>query len=142
MKNLSKLIARFARFGVLHREAVKNDMEAVERLARKGFVRRILKSGRVFYELTEKSLPLLEHHRRRLGEEAMLLAEIEKGSPFYSALEGDLRFLDEADPRASDFTFLGDWRIFRPTVPAQLELAKLRFYRDRVPARHRQRRAA
>jgi hypothetical protein len=137
--NLSyqSIVKRFSRHGVLHREAVKNDRVALGRLVRKGFVRKAYRSGRLFYELTEKALPLLEGQRMKLLEDARMHALIEGQSAFFRALLEDVRFLDEASPEAEAFVFLGDWQLNRPVVPAQLELARLRFYRDRVPRRTR-----
>ncbi|MFA4972244.1 MAG: hypothetical protein WC683_06495 [bacterium] len=131
------IIRRFARHGVLHREAVKNDLAALNQLIHQGFVRKAYKSGRLFYELTEKALPLLERQRIKLLEDARMHSLIDGQSAFFRALLEDVRFLDEASPEAEDFIFLGDWQLNRPVVSSQLELAKLRFYRDRVPRRTR-----
>ena len=131
------IIRRFARHGVLHREAVKNDRAALNRLMRMGFVRKAYESGRLFYELTDKALPLLERQRIKLLEDARMHSLIEGRSTFFRALLEDVRFLDEKSPEAEDFMFLGDWQLNRPVVSSQLELARLRFYRDRVPKRTR-----
>lgn len=122
---------------MLHREAVKNDLVAIEHLLRMGFVQKTYKSGRLFYELTDKALPLLEHQRIKLLEDARMHSLIDGRSAFFRALLGDVRFLDEKSPEADEFMFLGDWQLTRPVVPSQLELAKLRFYRDLVPKRIR-----
>ena len=130
-----RLVARFARYGVLHREAVKNDLTTLNKLVRNELVQKTYKSGRVFYELTEKALPLLEHQRKKLLEEVQMKALLETRGTFYSSLLNDVRFLDEKKPEAKEFLFLGDWQLVRPVVTPQLELAKLRFYKDLVPER-------
>lgn len=134
---LSILLSKFARYGVLHREAVKNEMAVLKRLLRGGFAAKAYKQGRVFYELTEKALPLLEYHRKKLLAEAGIRACLPKAPAFYSAFLEDVRFVDEKSAEARDFLFLGDWQLVRPLVPAQLELAKHRFYREKVPERRR-----
>ena len=131
------MIRRFARHGVLHREAVKNDRAALGRLMRLGFVRKAYRSGRLFYELTEKAIPLLERQRIKLLEDARIHSIIERRSTFFRALLEDVRFLDETRPEAEEFLFLGDWQLIRPVVSSQLSLAQLRFYRDHVPKRTR-----
>ena len=133
----SRLLTKFARLGVLHREAVKNDLSALRRLVRAGFVQKVYKSGRVFYELTERALPLLESQRKKLLEEVAMRAHLDSRNKVYDALSKDVRFLDEKRPEAKAFLFLGDWQLHRPVVPSQLELAKLRFYQDHVPIRVR-----
>lgn len=134
---LSILLAKFARYGVLHREAVKNELTALKRLLRGGFVAKSYKQGRVFYELTEKALPLLEHHRKKLLAEAGMRACLPKAPAFYSALLEDVRFVDEKSAEAREFLLLGDWQLVRPLVPAQLTLAKHRFYSEKIPERKR-----
>jgi len=131
---ISRLFARFSRYGVLRREEVKNDLAALQKLVRAGFVQKAMKSGRVFYELTEKSLPLLEQQRRVLMEELRLRSLLD---PRLVLLTEDIRFLDEQSAEADTFRLLGDWQLTRPVVAAELELAKLRFYRERVPRRTR-----
>ena len=132
--NLSRLFARFSRYGVLRREEVKNDLAALHSLVRAGLVQRAMKSGRVFYELTEQSLPLLEQQRRILLEELRLRSLLD---PRLVPLTDDVRFLDEQSPEADVFRLLGDWQLKRSVVASQLELAKLRFFRERVPERTR-----
>lgn len=140
--NMSGLFARFCRYGVLHRDDVKNDLPALKRLIREGLVNKVYRQGRVFYELTEKALPMVEIFRKIVLEEAHLRSLLDPRSPFYSALIEDLRFLDEHSPEAESFIFLGDWQIKSPVVPAQLELAKLRFYSHKVTKRRRLKKAA
>lgn len=123
------IIARFAQKGVLHREKVKNDLNVVNRLLRLGLLRKVHRNRKVFYELTEKSVPLLEARRKAMLEELKILASIHKSPSVFHFLIGDIRFLDEKHKAAKQFRFLGDWQIKRPVVPAQLELAKLRFYK-------------
>ena len=131
------IIRRFARHGVLHREAVKNDRAALGQLMRLGFVRKAYRNGRLFYELTEKAIPLLELQRIKLLEDARMHSIIEGRSAFFHALLDDVRFLDDTSTEAKEFLFLGDWQLTRPVVSSQLSLAQLRFYRNRVPKRTR-----
>lgn len=138
--NKLRLFARFSQRGVLHREEVKNDPDALVRLSRAGFVQKVFRSGRVFYELTPASLLLLEQHRKKMLEEVKLRAMLEKNNPHLSSLLSDVRFLDEKNPVAREFLFLGDWQLTRPVVLSQLELAKLRFY-QKVPERRRKKAA-
>lgn len=135
MDNTVNIIKKIAQNGVLHRDEVKNDMEVIAKLKRRGLLRRVHHGKKVFYELTEKALPILELRRRAILEEARLLARLHKPPSIYHALLDDVRFLDENHPDAEYFKFLGDWQLRRPTVPAQLELAKLRYYK-----RHSERR--
>lgn len=131
---LLRLLTRFSRHGVLGREEVKNDLAAVRKLIRSGSARKVYRSGRVFYELTEKSLPLLDQRRRIILEEWRLRSLLD---PRLVAPDEDVRFLDEQSPEANEFLFLGDWQLKRSVVSAQIELAKLRYYRERVPPRTR-----
>ncbi|MBI2335872.1 MAG: hypothetical protein HYU97_03825 [Deltaproteobacteria bacterium] len=91
-------------------------------------VRKVYRRGRVFYELTEKSIPLLEVLRRQLLEEIKLRQLLYPQSRVYRALLEDLRFLDEKNPRAQEFLFLGDWQLRQPVVPSRLKLSQERFY--------------
>ncbi len=125
---LTKLLAEFSRNGVLHREKVKNNLRDLQKLLRAGLVCKVYKRGRVFFELTERALPLLDLQRKKLVEEARMRALVEGRSPFYTSLLEDLRFFDEKKPMARDFLLLGDWQLLRPVVPSQLELAKFRYY--------------
>lgn len=134
---LLSLLTKFARYGVLHREAVKNELGALKRLLRGGLVAKTYKQGRVFYEVTEKALPLLEYHRKKLLVEAGMRACLPKAPAFYSAFLKDVRFVDEKSAEAKEFLLLGDWQLARPLVPAQLELAKHRFYSEKVLERKR-----
>lgn len=137
-----KLLARFCQYGVLRRDEVKNDIQMLKRLIRVGLVNKVHREGRVFYELTQKALPMVEIFRKMILEEVHLRLMLNPRSPFYSALIEDLRFLDENCPEAQSFMLLGDWQIRSPVVPAQLELAKLRFYSNNVPKRRRLQKAA
>lgn len=136
-EEIFRLVSHFATYGVLHREGVKNNFPALHQLMKQRFVSKTYKNGRVFYELAPKALPLLEQQRKRLLEGAKLMFLLHPHSSVYSSLTGDVRFLDENRPEARDFLFLGDWQLQRPVVPSQLELAKLRFYTEKVPPRIR-----
>lgn len=128
LNQIYKLFSKLARAGVLHREELKNDLYVLRSLVDQAFVKKAYKKGKVFYELTEKALPLLERHRKVLLEQAKTLAELSPRSKVYRALLEDLRFLDEKNPRSQDFLFLGDWQLQRPVVPSQLKLAQYRYY--------------
>ena len=120
---------KLGRFGVLPRSAVKNGRLSLRPLLRQKLVRKVHKKGRVFYEITEKGLPLLDSFRELLLRRAVLQNQVTSNAKFYRALLEDLRFLDEHHPMAHEFQFLGDWQLRRPVVPSQLELSKARFYR-------------
>ena len=122
------LLEKLFNFGVLPRSAVKNDRERLKDLLHRKFVRRVSRKGRVFYELTEKSLPLLEEHRQVLFHQTRLQFKLTPHAKLYRALLGELRFLDEKNPGAARYRLLGDWHLTRPVAPSQLELAKLRYY--------------
>ena len=135
--SFENILKRFARFGVVHREAVKNDHAALKHLINQGFARKAYRSGRVFYELTEKALPLLECQRRKLLEDARMHAIIDERSAVHRALLDDVRFLNEKNPEARRFLFLGDWQLKEPVVYSQLQLSQLRFYSGHMPRRTR-----
>lgn len=126
-----RLLLRFARFGVLHREEVKNNLSVVKQLVRAGVAQKVFRRGKVFYELTPKALPLLELQRRLLLDQAAALEHLPRRSSVSAALLHDVRFLDERHPDARHFLFLGDWQLTRPVVPPQLDLAKYRYYKAR-----------
>lgn len=126
------IIRRLAQNGVLHRDEVKNDMKAIERLVYHGLLRKVHRGKKVFYELTGSSVPVLELWRKVLLEEARVLAFLHKPPSVFHALLDDVRFLDEEHDIAEQFRFLGDWQLQRPVVPAQLELAKMRYYQNEI----------
>lgn len=129
MSQNKELFTKFVKTGVLPREQVKNQRAAVQALMRSHFVRKAHKKGHVFYELTENALPLLDHYRKQLLEDAQLQRALHpRRSAFYDALLTDLRFFDTTKPEAKQFQFLGDWRLTNPPLPAQLHLAQLRYY--------------
>lgn len=140
--NIYRLLEHFSRRCVLHRDEVKNDLPALRKLVRKGLVQKVIRNGRVFYELTEKALPLLDHFRKMLLERLALRSFLEQRSSAFPLLREDIRYLDEKSPEAEEFLFLGDWQLTRPVVSAQLQLAKLRFYQERVAPRRRRGKAA
>lgn len=122
---------RFSRHGVLHRDETKNNLLLVARWMRQGFVKKVFRKGEVFYELTEKALPLLDEVRNLLRHQAHLCSKLSPRSQFYKALLGDIRFLDDSKIESSDFLFLGDWRLVPPPNRYQLELSQLRYYQAR-----------
>ena len=124
------LLDKMFQFGVLSRDSVRNNSLELTDLLRKKFVRKVFKKGRVFYELSEKALSLVEEHRHILLHRSKLLLQLQPHAKFYRALLGELRFLDEKHPQAGDYQLLGDWQLTRPAVPSQLELSKLRYYQS------------
>ncbi len=129
------LIKRLSQNGVLHRDGVKNDKSAIKRLVYHGLLRKVHHGKKVFYELTELAIPVLELWRKALLEEIKILALLHKPPSIFHALLDDARFLDEKHDMAEQFKFLGDWQIQRPAVPAQLELAKLRYFQNEIQAK-------
>src|SRR3989338_4245535 len=108
--------------GAVQRDRLKNDLDRVEALRRQGFLQKVYKRGRVFFELTEKALPLLDHVRLKLLEEAKLrFALYPRRKHFYQALLEDVSFFDTSNKEAEDFLFLGDWRLNRPPTKSQLK---------------------
>lgn len=124
------LLEKFFHLGVLSRDEVRNDLFPLRDLLHKKFIRRVSKKGRVFYELTEKAMSLVEEHRQVLLHKAKLLAQVQPHAKLYRALLGELRLLNEKNLGADDYRLLGDWQLTRPTVPSQLALAKLRYYQE------------
>jgi len=126
------IIRRLARNGAIHRDEAKNDMDTIKKLVYHGLLRKFHRGKKVFYELTEFSVPVLELWRRVLLEEARVLAFLHKPPSIFHTLLDDVRFLDERHAVAKQFKFLGDWQLQRPVVPAQLELSKMRYYRNEI----------
>lgn len=124
------LFKKMSGFGVLPRDSTKNAVANLHYLLKNGFARRVSKKGRVYYELTRKALPLLEEYRQVLLHTAFLQNQLTPHAKFYRALLGDLRFLNENNPRAEEFRLLGDWHLTRPVVSSQLRLSQMRYYRE------------
>src|SRR5262245_46387656 len=124
------LIEKMSQFGVLPRNAVKNDRSGLQYLLKNRFARRVSRKGRIFYELTAKALPLLDEYRQVLLHKASLGSLLSPHAKFYHALLEDLRFLDEKNPRAPKFRLLGDWHLKRPVASSQLKLSQMRYYRE------------
>lgn len=122
------LFRKMSRYGVVSRSDTKNDLPALHYFLKNNVARRVVQKRRVFYELTEKALPLLEKRRQVLLHEASLLKQLIPHGKVYRALLEDLRFLDEKNPQAEYFRLLGDWHLLRPVVSSQLALAQLRYY--------------
>lgn len=127
---ICNLFYKMSHLGALPRSAVRNDQANLRYLLKNGLARQVVLKGRVFYELTEKALPLLEEYRQVLLHKASLLNRLTPHAKIYRALVNDLRFLDEKNPRAEEFRLLGDWHLTRPVVPSQLKLAQMRYYRQ------------
>lgn len=124
------LLEKFFKFAVLPRNAVRNYPSKLKDLLHKNLVQKASKKGRVFYELTEKALPLAENYRLMLFHQTKLNAQVTPHAKFYRALLGELRFFNDKHPLALEYQLLGDWQLTRPVVPSQLELAKLRYYQQ------------
>ncbi len=91
-------------------------------------VRRVRKRKRVFYELTQQAIPLLESQRRIFLEQIRQRAFLSPQATIYPALLEDIRFVNERHPMAKEFLFLGNWDLQRPVARFQLELAQHRYY--------------
>ena len=129
--NVFNILQKIVQYGVVHRDEVKHDQKTLKRLLHLGFVTKVYKRGQVFYEFSQKALPLLESYRKELLEQVRMLSSLSPWSKVYSALLGDLRFLDPKNPEAKRFLFLSDWELKWPVVPSQLELSKYRYYEKR-----------
>lgn len=128
------LLNRLAIWGVLHRDQTKNERKALQRFLKKGYVSKVYRKKKVFYQLTEKALPLLEWHRQQLVCRARLEQAFKgRTSRLYSALLGDLRFMDESRKEAESYRFLGDWQLLRPINKYGLTLSQERFYESQLP---------
>ena len=125
---LERLCRKFSQYGVLHRDEPRGYNKDLMKLIRLKFVQKVHKKGRVFYELTEKGLDLLEEHRKMLVCELKKCTQLFPRKHIYKNLLNDPRFIDEKDPIAQKFLFLGDWQFNRPIVKSQLLLAQNRFY--------------
>lgn len=128
-KLIFNVLGKFCMYGVVERKAVRNQLNILKELIRHGYVKKIYKKGFVFYELTEKALPLIEIYRYYLK----VLTEIGihfdlRNRKTYEALFGDVRFLDTETKLAQKFLLLGDWQLTRKIVSAQLLLSKHRYY--------------
>lgn len=132
MCNLLNIIARF---GILHRDQVRNDIAAARFFLRRGFLKKAHVHGKVFYQLTPKALPLLEDHRLSLLFTARAGARLFPRARLYRALLGDLRFLPEDHPEAQRFLLLGDWQLTRPVTATRLELAQWRYLLSHAQSR-------
>lgn len=128
LTEFENLLRKLTKFGVVHRNEVKHFASPLQGLLKKGLVRKVHQRGRVFYEFTDYALPFLEDYRQGLFSLLKNLNEAFPRRKVYSALLGDLRFLDESDPVAEEFRFLGDWQLKEPVVPSQLALAKSKYF--------------
>lgn len=124
------LLEKLFKFGVIPRAAARNYPSELKDLLHKKWVQKARKKGRVFYELTEKAVPLAEEYRLMLFHKTRIKAQVTPHSKFYRSLLGELRFLDDQHPLVLDYQLLGDWQLTRPLVPSQLALAKLRYYQQ------------
>lgn len=131
MNNQLNIFSKFVAFGVVTRAQVKNNLSQLSTLIRARLVKKVYKKGRVFYELTERAVPLLDNYRKKLLEEARLNYQLyPRRRPFYNALLEDVRFLNTSKADAHNFQFLGDWRLQEPPLLPQLQLAKWRLYQE------------
>lgn len=131
MKELNNnLFSKLARYGVMSRDEVRNDAKAVRSLVRRALIKKVYRRGHVFYQLTEKSLSLLDEYRQLLVHQARFFYKLHPRSVFYHFLLEDLRFLDEKKKEARQFLFLGDWQLTRPPNRYQLALSQLRYFEE------------
>ena len=130
-RQLENLFRRFAVYGVLHRDEVRGNEAAVDKLTRLKFVQKVLKRGRVYYELTPKAVQPLELHRKSLLGKVEFRSSLHPKSKVYKALLEDVRFLNTKKVAAQEFQFLGDWQLTLPVRRHQLGLARLRYYEER-----------
>ena len=126
------LFKKLSQNGVLPRQEVRNELAHVRRWQRLGYVKKVFRKGRVYFELTEKALPLLETYRQGLLAKAQVEAQLNPQSNQLKALLHDLRFLDPKSKVAKKYQLLGDWQLCYPVQANHLKLAKLRFY-ERFP---------
>lgn len=127
-KEFENLLRKLTKFGVVHRDEVKHFASHLQGLLKRKLLRKVYRRGKVFYEFTDQALPFLENYRQGLFSRVRNLNEGFPRRKVYSALLGDLRFLDESDPVAEEFRFLGDWQLKEPVVPSQLALAKAKYF--------------
>lgn len=126
----NNIFSLFAKYGVLHRDSVKNYADELSALLRQGFVQKRRLKKAVYYQLTPKALPLLDHYRSALLSSAELQAKLHPRSQFYQSLLTDLRFVSEVDEKAQAYLFLGDWQLRRTPTPLQLELVQTRYFAE------------
>lgn len=125
----SRLLQKFAQYGVLSRSDTKNYSKQLTALRNAQLVTKVRKRGRVFYELTAQALSALEACRMQLRNEARLRQWLyPRRRHWYEALLTNPRFLNTRSDEAADFLFLGDWRLAEPTTESQLQLAQFRYY--------------
>jgi len=130
--NFERVFRKLSAFGVLEREQVKNDLKVIRSLLRRGYVEKVYKKGRVFYELSERTLPWLDERRKILLHRARLKGYFHpRQSDLYRALIEDVRFLDITKKDVQEFQFLSDWRLNQRPVKSQLLLSQLRYYQKR-----------
>lgn len=123
------IFLKLARYGVIPRYSARSYLHEINTLIKTGLVKKIYKKGRVFYVLTENSLPLLEQIRKRLVAEVEMKKIIHpRRFQFYDSLLNDLRFFDHTKGEAQDFIFLGDWRLKEKVNLSQLELSQYRYF--------------
>jgi len=122
------VLEKLLKYGVSHREELKHYARPLQGLVKKKWVEKLHRKGKVFYAFTEEALPFLEEYRQRRVLELKVLNKVFPRNKVYSALLGDLRFLDEDAREAEDFRFLSDWQLKEPVLPSQLALSKERFF--------------
>ena len=117
-----------ARHGVLHRGEFTNCRPSLQRLLKKRYVKKAHLHGKVYYQLTENALPLLDDYRNKQLYSVLIQTKLQPRARVYQAMLGDLRFLDEKNAEAQKYMFLGDWQLRRKVTAAQLELAQQRYF--------------
>lgn len=128
-KSIFNIIGKLCTYGVVERKSVRNEMDIIISMIRRGYVKKIYKRGFVFYELSEKALPLIDSYRLYLKVLAKFGMHFDpRNRTTYKALLEDVRFLKTETKLSRKFLFLGDWQLTRETVFAQLLLSKHRYY--------------
>ena len=121
-------------FKILAKEGVSTPIELrnafgdLKFLLRKGWVAKKRRGAKVYYELTEKSLPLLNLYRLLLLNQAKLETYWHSKNQQLRGLLGDLRFLNPASETAEKYQLLGDWQLRYEVLSNHLKLAHLQYY--------------
>jgi len=123
-----KLLEKLVKNGVATPTDLKNVRSELRKLVRRGWVDKKIRSGKVYYELTGRSVPFLNNYRRMLLHEVQMEAQMVPQNQQIKALLGDLRFLDPHSKTAKKYKFLGDWQLRHPVLPNHLKLAHLQYY--------------
>ena len=114
--------------GVANPTDLRNFFAELLSLQRQGLVVKKRKGAKVYYELSDSALPLLNTYREMLLNEAKVEAYLRPKNQQLKALLEDLRFLNPRTETAEKYKFLGDWQLKYPVLPNHLKLAHLKYY--------------